>query len=77
MSAADTHAEVTLHPSVEELRSISIFSDLPQQGLEWLANAMTIVEAAPGQIVIHAGEPADRLFVILRGEIAVDRDGVR
>ena len=35
---------------------------------------MTVTEFQPGETVVSAGAPADRLFVLLRGEIGVDRN---
>lgn len=57
----------------ERLRSISIFSDLPDEGLRWLASQMTLVELEPGDVLVRDGSPADRMFVIFEGELR--RDG--
>ena len=53
----------------EELRAVPVFADLPSNGLEWLASQMTEVQLAPGEVAIREGSPADRMFVILEGEI--------
>jgi signal transduction histidine kinase len=53
----------------EELRAVPVFADLPSNGLEWLASQMTEVKLAPGEVAIREGSPADRMFVILEGEI--------
>jgi signal transduction histidine kinase len=53
----------------EELRRVPVFADLPADGLEWLAAQMNVRDIAPGEIVTHAGSPADRMVVILDGEI--------
>jgi signal transduction histidine kinase len=53
----------------EELRTVPEFADLPADDLEWLASQMTLVELESGEISVHAGDPADRMFVVLEGEI--------
>jgi len=53
----------------EELRAVPVFADLPADGLEWLASQMTEVQFAPGDVVFREGAPADRMFVILEGEV--------
>src|SRR5579872_1069572 len=53
----------------EELRTVPEFADLPAEGLEWLASQMTPIEFEPGGISVHSGDPADRMIVLLEGEI--------
>ena len=53
----------------EELRTVPEFADLPADGLEWLASQMTRIELEPGEVSVHAGDPADRMIVLLEGEI--------
>jgi signal transduction histidine kinase len=53
----------------EELRTVPEFADLPADGLEWLASQMTTIELKPGEVAVQAGEPANRMVVILEGEI--------
>jgi signal transduction histidine kinase len=58
----------------EELRKIPVFADLPTDGLEWLAEQMTFQDLAAGEIVTRAGTPADRMLIMLGGEIRVSRE---
>ena len=53
----------------EELRIVPEFAGLPEEGLGWLASQMTPIELEPGEISVHAGDPADRMIVLLEGEI--------
>jgi signal transduction histidine kinase len=53
----------------EELRTVPEFADLPADGLEWLASQMTAIELQPGEVAVQAGEPANRMVVLLEGEI--------
>ncbi|HUE21798.1 MAG TPA: ATP-binding protein [Bryobacteraceae bacterium] len=53
----------------EELRAVPVFADLPAGDLDWLASQMTPVDLAPGEIFIREGSPADRMVVLLDGEM--------
>lgn len=53
----------------EELRAVPVFADLPQVDLDWLASLMTPVTLAPGDVVIREGSPADRMMILLGGEL--------
>ena len=46
----------------------------PPEDLEWLASRMEVVHFAPGDIVVAEGSPADRMMVILEGEIGSRRE---
>jgi signal transduction histidine kinase len=58
-----------------ELRTIPELADLPPEMLEWLAEHMEVREFNAGDLVSAAGAPADRMWVILEGEIQGQRDG--
>jgi signal transduction histidine kinase len=53
----------------EELRTVPVFADLPADDLEWLAAQMTRIDLAPGEIFVREGSPADRMMVLLDGEM--------
>src|ERR1700730_10301977 len=53
---------------VQELRKVSIFTDLPDAGLRWMAERLTAQTYKVGEVVIHEGAPADRMLVALSGE---------
>jgi signal transduction histidine kinase len=61
------------NPSVDELQAISVFSDLPSGALAWLASQMSVFELQPGEILVRAGDPADHLVLLFRGEVHADR----
>lgn len=61
----------------EELRAVPIFSDLLPDDLDWLASQMTAVDLAPGEILIREGSPADRMIVLLHGEMRLRRESVK
>lgn len=51
------------------LRKIEIFQDLTEEQLDWFATNAEDKHYATGDVIIHGGEPADRLFVIIEGEL--------
>jgi len=61
-------------PSADELRGLSIFEDLPDDDLRWLAEQMKLVTVEPGEVFLRENSPADRLFVILEGEMRGTRE---
>jgi signal transduction histidine kinase len=58
----------------QQLKTIPVFSDLPSEDLAWLASRMELVHFKPGDIVVTEGSPADRMIVILEGEISIQRE---
>jgi len=58
-----------------ELRAVPVFQDLPDEQLDWFIEHATEVRLAPGEIYIRAGDPADRMFVVLDGELQVQIEG--
>ncbi len=68
-----TITQPAAHPHIDELTAISTFSDLPPDGLEWLASHMEAFDLEPGAVLVHAGEPAEHLAVLFRGEVRAER----
>ena len=60
--------------SIDDLRKISVFADLPREQLEWLVEHLQVMLFQPGEIMGREGEPLDNLTVILEGEIRVLRE---
>ena len=57
------------------LRKISIFADLSEEQLDWFASNCEDGRWVSGDVVIHEGDPADVLVVLLEGELRGRRDG--
>jgi len=53
----------------EDLRTIPLFADLPDEDLEWLASRMEVKSYAPGDTVWEQGDPADNMIILLEGEV--------
>jgi len=59
------------------LRGIPLFSALSRRGVERLSMLAEEVDAAPGKVLMRQGEDGGDLMVIVRGRVAIDRDGSR
>ncbi len=57
--------------SRDELRTVAIFHDLPDEQLDWFLGHSTELRLDPGDIFVRPGEPADRMSVVLEGELQV------
>jgi signal transduction histidine kinase len=57
------------------LRKIEIFSDLREDQLEWFISSAEEQTLAPGEVLLHEGDPAEALFVLLEGEVRGRREG--
>lgn len=71
------HDLVTEHGSVELLRSVPLFTEVPTSALERVLGFSRTVTHAPGDVVVRQGSGAHALHVILSGEAEVSADGVR
>jgi signal transduction histidine kinase len=61
-------------PPEDALRHIDIFSDLTEDQLQWFVSKGKQIVLSSGDILLHEGDPADRLFVLLEGEIRGRRE---
>jgi len=59
------------------LKSIPLFADLPDHSLEELVAACDRVEVEVGQTLFSAGAVADRLLLLVEGEVEVRAEGER
>ncbi|MSO75318.1 MAG: MFS transporter [Alphaproteobacteria bacterium] len=63
-------AEVPDESTIEGiLRHVPLFGDLSLGALTTLASSGHVEAAIPGQILFHAGDPGDALYVVLKGRI--------
>lgn len=74
MSSVESERETGPAPSIEELRAIPAFADLAEDQLQWLSSQMTVVSGKAGGVFLREGSPADRLFVILEGELRAESE---
>jgi len=59
---------------VEQLRMVPAFAILTTEELEWFISKAEEIRLAPGEIVVREGEPADRMLVLLQGEMRARRE---
>lgn len=57
--------------TVELMRRIPFFSELPESDIPLLASALTVRNLAGGEILFHAGDDGDALFVVVDGVLDV------
>jgi signal transduction histidine kinase len=61
---------------VSELKKIEAFSGLSDDDLAWLAGKATVYSFKAGEIIMREGEPADRMTIILEGELQGRRESL-
>jgi signal transduction histidine kinase len=54
-----------------ELRELFLFEKLDEDQLEWLAERGELADYQAGETIYRAGEPAERLFVLLEGTLSM------
>ena len=55
--------------TIQDLRAIKIFADLPEEQLEWFIGQSEEVWAEPGEVLFREGDPADHMYVFFEGEL--------
>jgi signal transduction histidine kinase len=58
----------------EDLGRFAVFSDLGEEALTWLAEHFTEQWLEPGDAAVVEGSPADRMMVLVEGELQVRRE---
>jgi CRP-like cAMP-binding protein len=59
---------------VEEIRKIAVFTDLPQEQLEWFVSNCKEARFATGEIVYKEGTVAEYMSIFLEGRIFARRE---
>lgn len=78
LTTPDSPEEERLMTSLKEvfaLRSVELLSDLSPEELESVAGIATRTQLAAGQTVFEQGDPGNAFYVVLAGELGVERDG--
>jgi CRP-like cAMP-binding protein len=58
----------------QQLKTIPVFSDLRDEDLRWLAQRMQVLHFNPGDVITAQGSPADRMWIVLQGEVRGQRE---
>jgi MFS family permease len=61
---------------LELIEHVPMFAPLPISAKERVAARLVPVSVDAGDIVIHAGEPGDRFYIVEEGELRIDAGGV-
>ncbi len=59
----------------EELRTVEVFHDLPDEQLDWFLENTTEQRLQPGEAYVRAGDVADKMIVVLEGELQARFEG--
>jgi uncharacterized protein YhbP (UPF0306 family) len=55
-------------------RRFSIFDELPPQQVETIDAEMRTVQRPAGEVIVHAGGPADKFLIVVEGEVEVSNE---
>jgi len=58
------------------LRGNPLFGWLPPVALERVAFTVSELELLPGRVLLRQGDEGDRAYLIVEGELAIERDGI-
>jgi signal transduction histidine kinase len=71
--SSDQPDETCLRPTPEELSKFALFADDDPAAIQWLADRFEVKCFEAGDIVIETGDPTDRFFFVLEGELHYTR----
>src|SRR5579864_2820018 len=71
-----TPTPATAAELIAEFRNIPILSDLPEDGLRWMAEHAEEYDFQPGEVMIKEGGAADAMIVYLEGESDGRRESI-
>jgi signal transduction histidine kinase len=60
--------------TVQELLNLQVFSELPEDQLAWFISVSEEVSLKPSDVYVHEDDPADKMFVILEGQLEARAD---
>lgn len=73
--AEDTMRRVKVTKDLQTLRHIALFMDLGDPELVRLFSKFRSTERQPGEVVIREGDNTDSMFVIVEGDVQIERSG--
>ena len=56
--------------TLEELRSVYVLKDLPDEHLQWLLDHSRYYEMQDGECLVRTGEPIDEMMLIIEGKVS-------
>jgi signal transduction histidine kinase len=70
---ADTEKTTQIEHIISEVKKFSVFADLPEEDLRWLAERMEEVTLEAGEIYARPGDSVDYLTLMIEGELQVSQ----
>src|SRR5215831_13624830 len=70
---ADTEKTTQLEHIIGEVKKFSVFGDLPEEDLRWLAERMEEITLEAGAIYARPGDSVDYLTLMMEGELQVSQ----
>src|SRR5215470_12027268 len=70
---AETEKATQIEHIIGEVRKFSVFSDLSEDDLHWLAERMDEITLAAGEVYAKRGDPVDYLTLMIEGELQVSQ----
>ena len=58
-----------MQPTIEDLKKVIAFSDLPDEHLQWILDRSEYAEYQDGDLIVKYGEPADVMWISLQGKV--------
>ena len=72
-TVSNDELEAVVDGGLQRLPKVPLFSSLPSESFVELVHGLRAFEAPPEQLILRQGEQSDSLFVIVRGEVRVER----
>src|SRR5579859_6119656 len=69
----ETTKDAQVQRFIEEIRKFSVFADLPEEDLRWLAERMDEITLEAGQVYAKPGDSVDYLTLMMEGELQVSQ----
>lgn len=63
-----------LSEKIQMLQSTDLFRNMPEQGLNDLANIMEVVTVEKNTELFHKGDPGDKMFMLVSGSVDIYED---
>src|SRR3954462_13171469 len=60
--------------TVHEVLNLQVFSELPEDQLTWFISVSEEVVLKPSDTYVHEDDPADKMFVVLEGQLEARAD---
>ena len=60
-------------PTIDDLRQVGLFGAVNDEVLEFLASKLVVMQAKSGDTVFREGDPARDFFVVMSGEMEVQK----